>query len=132
MFSSEEMVMMTGIVRWFLAVEAIVFGGAALLHAGVLAHGYEHAKAETAEGVIALVLIVGLVATIIVPSSSRAIGIGAQGFALFGTVVGLVTIAIGIGPRTGLDFALHAIMIALLVSGLFSVARQQIARTRQT
>jgi hypothetical protein len=117
--------MMTALVRSFLSLEASVFGAAALIHAGVLATGYEHAKAQTAETVIALALIAGLVATVISPLSSRTIGLAAQAFALAGTLVGLFTIAVGVGPRTALDLALHVAMIALLVSGLLLVARRR-------
>jgi hypothetical protein len=118
--------MLTHLVRWFLSIEALVFGAAALIHAGVLVHGYEHGKAEAAESVIALALLAGLLATVSSPSSSRAIGLGAQGFALAGTLVGLLTIALGIGPRTAFDLALHAGMIALLAGGLISVARRPV------
>jgi hypothetical protein len=48
-----------------------------------------------------------------------------QGFALLGTIVGLVTIAIGIGPRTAFDLTLHAGMVALLVAGLIVTARSR-------
>jgi hypothetical protein len=118
--------MMTNLVRWLLSLDALVFGTAALIHAGVLVRGYEHGKAETAESVIALVLLAGLVASVTSPSSSRTIGLGAQGFALAGTLVGVLTIAVGIGPRTALDLALHAGMIALLVGGLVGVARRPV------
>lgn len=120
----------TTIVRSFLSVEAVVFCGAALVHAGVLVRGYEHAKAATAEGVIAAVLLVGLMGSVIAPSSSRRIGLAAQGFALLGTLVGLFTIAIGVGPRTALDFGLHATMVLLLLCGLFAVARTQSVLSR--
>lgn len=118
---------MTRIVRAFLAVEAAVFAAAALVHAGVLVAGYEHVKAETAESVIAVVVAAGLAGTVARPSSSRTIGLAAQGFALLGTVVGLFTIAVGIGPRTALDLILHAIMIALLVTGCVIVSRRPVA-----
>ena len=97
------------VVRWFLAVEAAVFGSAALVHAGVLVRGYEHAAARTAESAIAFVLLVGLAASVLAPGSSRGIGLGVQGFALLGTAVGLVTIAIRVGPRTALDLTLHGV-----------------------
>jgi hypothetical protein len=116
---------MTTLVRSFLAVEAAVFGLAALMHAGILIQGYEHAKASTAESVIAIGLAAGLAATTLWAASSRAIGLWTQGFALFGTLVGLFTIAIGVGPRTAVDLVIHAMMIALLVSGLLSVARHR-------
>jgi hypothetical protein len=112
------------VVRWFLAVEAALFGSAALVHAGVLLHGYQHPAARTAESVIGLVLLVGLAASVLAPGSSRGIGLGAQGFALLGTVVGLFTIAIGVGPRTALDLTLHAVMVVLLVTGLVASARR--------
>jgi hypothetical protein len=112
------------VVRWFLAVEAAVFGSAALVHAGVLVRGYEHAAARTAESAIAFVLLVGLAASVLAPGSSRGIGLGVQGFALLGTAVGLVTIAIGVGPRTALDLTLHGVMVALLVTGLVATGRR--------
>ena len=72
---------------------------------------------------IALVIVAGLVRTFLAPSSTRTIALGAQGFALLGTLVGIFTIAIGIGPRTALDFVIHACMIALLAFGCLTVAR---------
>lgn len=121
---------MTSVVRSFLAAEAALFGLAALMHAGIFMHGHEHTKASTAESVIAIVLAAGLAATTIWLASSRAIGLWAQGFALVGTMVGLFTIAIGVGPRTAVDLVLHAVMIALLVSGLLTVARYHVSLTR--
>jgi len=109
----------------FLALEAAVFGCAALVHAGALIRGYEHVRAEIAEGVIAAVLIAGLAASLFAPGTSRPIGLAAQAFALVGTLVGLFTIAIGIGPRTAFDLVLHTTMIALLVTGLWAVARHR-------
>ena len=113
-------------MRGFLAGETALFGTAALIHAGVLLHGHEHASARTAETVIALVLLAGLVWSVIAPAAIRAIGLGAQGFALVGTLVGIVTIAIGVGPRSVLDLTLHATMVTLLVTGL-AIARKPMA-----
>lgn len=110
-------------VRWFLVAEAILFGVASLVHAGVLVSGLEHASARTAEGVIAVVLLLGLIGTVAAPGRTRAFGLGAQGFALLGTLVGLTMIAIGVGPRTPFDLTLHAAMIALLITGLLRTAR---------
>ena len=50
-------------------------------------------------------------------------GLAAQGFALFGTLVGIFTIAIGVGPRTGPDIVYHIIIVIVLVSGLIVTAR---------
>jgi hypothetical protein len=112
-------------IRLVLCLQAAVFAGAALVHTGVLMSGSEHRAAMTAEGVIALVLFLALAATAIVPASSRGLGLVAQGFALLGTAVGIFTIAIGIGPRTRLDIALHITMVLLLVGGLLTVARRR-------
>lgn len=107
----------------FLSFQLAVFGIASLVHAGILIQGYEHREAMIAEAVIAGVLAAGLVIGIAAPASARAAALGAQGFALLGTGVGIVTMIIGIGPRTALDVTLHAGMIALLVAGWIAVAR---------
>lgn len=110
-------------VRWFLTLEVMVFGLAALLHAGVLATGYEHREAMIAETVIGTVLLAGLLATLAAPSFTRRAGLLTQAFALLGTLVGLFTIVIGVGPRTALDIAIHGTMLALLAAGLATVRR---------
>ena len=117
---------MSTLGRSLLILQIVVFAGAALMHAGILTQGHEHSAARNAESVIALVLLVGLVSTILAPESSRGIALGVQGFALLGTIVGLFTIAIGIGPRTTIDLMLHAAMIVLLVIGLIVVGRRRL------
>jgi hypothetical protein len=71
---------------------------AALIHFGVLMTGYEHRRAGTAETVIGVVLLGALISTWIRPQATRTIGLSAQGFALLGTLVGIFTIIIGVGP----------------------------------
>ena len=68
---------MRGTIRSFLLFEAATFLVASLIHSGVLIAGYEHQKDRIAEGVIAL--------------------------ALLGTLIGVFTIAVGVGPRTAPD-----------------------------
>lgn len=94
---------MTRGLRVWLAGEAAAFAVAALVHAGILATGYEHREARIAETVIAVVLLAA---------------IAAQGFALLGTLIGIVAIIAGPGPRTVPDAVYHAAMVALLVVGL--------------
>jgi hypothetical protein len=48
--------------------------------------------------------------------------IGAQAFAVLGVLVGLFTIAVGVGPRTVPDVAYHLGILAVLVAGLTSSA----------
>jgi hypothetical protein len=107
----------------FLLVEAVSFGAAALLHAGLLTRAFEHHQAAVAETVIAVVLAAGLAGGLMAPRWPRAFALAAQGFALLGTFVGIVMIAIGVGPQSSLDLMLHAGFVTVLVTGLTVVAR---------
>ena len=107
-------------IRLLLFLQSAVFLGASMTHFGVLLAGYEHRNAGIAECVIGSVLLAGLVLTLVRPRSSRSIGIAVQGFALLGTAVGVVMVAIGVGPRTGPDLALHAVMAGMLLYGLYA------------
>ena len=109
---------MIGQIRALLLVEATTYVIAALVHLGVLTTGFEHRQAGTAEGLIAAVLLVGLALTWTGLAPTRALGLAAQGIALAGTLVGVFTIAIGVGPRTVPDIAFHTAIIAVLVGGL--------------
>lgn len=111
-------------VRMFLGGEAIAFAIAALVHAGVVIDGYQHREARIAEGLIAGVLTLGFVVSTMRPQASRATGLAAQGFALLGTLVGITTIIIGVGPQSAFDVALHVGFVTLLVAGLVIVARR--------
>jgi phosphatidylserine synthase len=103
--------------------EGAAFIAAALVHFGVLMNGYEHQKAGTAESVIGIALLLGLAVTLIRTGSTRAIGLAVQAFALLGTLVGIFTIVIGVGPRTAPDIAYHIGIVAVLVSGLILAKR---------
>jgi hypothetical protein len=85
--------------------------------------GYQHRQARIAEGVIAIVLLVGLISTFVRPAWTRVTGLATQGFALLGTLVGLFTIAIGIGPRTAPDLVYHTLIVLVLAWGLIVAAR---------
>jgi hypothetical protein len=122
---------MTQAVGVFLLVEGAAFIAAALTHFGVLIHGYEHQKAGTAESLIGIVVLIGFALTWIRPRSTRSIGIGVQAFALFGTVVGIFTIAVGVGPCTAPDIAYHAVILTVLVSGLVVALRARVDKSRQ-
>jgi hypothetical protein len=110
-------------IRVFLLVEAAAFAAAALAHSGVLVNGYQHPQARIAESLTALVLLAGLVLSWIRPAWTRPAGILAQGFALVGTLVGLFTTAIGVGPQTAPDVAYHLGILAVLVWGLVVATR---------
>jgi heme A synthase len=110
-------------IRLFVLFEFVAFITAASIHFGVLLKGYEHRQAGTAESVIALVLLLGLILTLIRPRSTRWIGLLVQAFALFGTLVGIFTIAIGVGPRTIGYISYHAAIVIVLVLGLITSVR---------
>jgi hypothetical protein len=114
---------MRQVIRRFMLFEAATFVVAALIHFGVLAHGFEHQKAGIAESVIATVLLAGSAWTAASSRASRLIGLIAQGFALLGTLVGIFTIAIGVGPRTVPDVTYHVLIVIVLICGLVVAAR---------
>jgi hypothetical protein len=104
--------------RTLILFEAASFLVAALIHSGILIAGYEHARARIAESVIAAVLLAGLVLTLIRPPLLRSVGVAVQGFALLGTLVGIFTIAVGVGPRTVPDVIYHIVIVIVLVVGM--------------
>lgn len=114
---------MLQMLRSLLLFEAAAFILAAMTHLGLFVEGYAHRKAATAESVIAVVLLLGLALTYFRPGSARRIALAVQGFALFGTFVGLFTIAIGIGPRTTPDMIFHAGIVIALIAGLIAAVR---------
>jgi len=113
----------TRTIRGFLLLEGIAFAVAASVHAGVWIRDYEHGRATVAESVIAAVLLAGLALTWVAPGWTRSAGVGAQAFALLGTLVGVLTIAVGVGPRTVPDVLYHVAIVAVLAWGL-TVARR--------
>jgi hypothetical protein len=108
--------------RVFLAVQAAIFVAAASIHFGLTLSGYQHQAAGTAETIIAVVLVLGLVLTW--ARFARWAAIAAQIFGVVGVLVGLFTIAIGVGPRTAFDLVLHGLMLVALVTGLVVTARR--------
>jgi len=118
-------------IRLLLLAESASFELASLVHLGVLVHGYEHQQAAIAESTIAVVLLIGLGLASVWPARDRLIGLIAQGFALLGTLVGLFTIAIGVGPRTVPDLVYHAAILLTLALGLVVTARAPAERAMQ-
>lgn len=114
---------MRAVIRALLAAEAVAFTGAALIHAGAIVQGYEHHAARTAESVLAAVLLAGLAVTAIAPARTRSAGLLAQAIALVGTLIGIFTTIVGIGPRSTPDIIYHVAMLALLGTGLAVTAR---------
>jgi hypothetical protein len=118
-------------IRLFVLIEGLSFVTAALTHFGVLMGGYRHHPAGVAEAVIGTVLLIGLALTYFFPAAVRVIGLAIQGFALLGTLVGMYTIIIGVGPRTMPDLVYHAVIVIVLVFGLFTTARARNSLTEE-
>lgn len=111
-------------IRALLLVEAVAFALAAMVHFGVLIHGYEHDKARIAESIIALALLAGLTVSLLRPALTRDAALVAQAFALLGTFVGLFTIMVGVGPRTVPDVIFHIAIVLVLAGGLVVTNRK--------
>jgi len=111
-------------VRAFLAVEALTFIVAALVHAGVLTNADPHPAAATGESVIAIALVIGFALTWMGLTSVATIGILAQGFALFGTLVGILTIVAGVGPQSVPDITYHVAISGVLIVGVVVASRR--------
>ena len=119
-----EIVPTRRVIRAFLAFEAATFSVAALVHAGILTNADPHEAAATGEGVIAIALVIGLALTWMGLMSVATIGILAQGFALFGTLVGLLTIIAGVGPQSLPDLAYHVAISGVLIGGVVVASRR--------
>jgi hypothetical protein len=114
-----------GIVRAFLAVEVVAFGLASLVHRGLIVDGYTDPAASTAEGIIAIVLAIGLAGTYAFSRWTRGIGLAVQAFALAGTSIGLFLVLRGIGPSTVPDVVFHVGIFVVLIVGLVVTARSR-------
>jgi hypothetical protein len=121
-----------GILRAFLALEAAIFLLAAALHAGLIIAGHGHVQAMTAELIIAAVLVAGFVLVSIYRSRRRAIALGAQMFAMVGTLTGASLVLAGAGPRSMPDYALLGIMAIVLFVGLLWTSRRLSGDTAET
>jgi hypothetical protein len=118
-------------LRFLILFEALTFALAASIHAGALVAGYEHPRARIAEGVIAAALFAGAAIIWVRPAWTRPVAAGSQGFALLGTLVGIFTILVGVGPRTVPDVIYHLAIIIVLAWGVRSALRIQPDTPRQ-
>ena len=111
-------------VRGFLLLQIAILLSMVSIHFGLLTGGYRHRSAGRAELFIAAVLVAGLLLTRTPWPWSRRAATAAQSFGIVGILVGLLTIALGIGPRTMLDLTLNAALLLTLIAGLAITARK--------
>src|SRR5207302_2334687 len=105
-------------VRGVLLLQIAIFLLMVSIHFGLLIGGYRRRSAGTVELVIAAALVAGLLLTWTPRPWSRRSAVAVQSFGTLGVLAGLSTIAIGIGPRTMLDFTLNAALLLTLIVGL--------------
>ena len=105
-------------VRGFLLLQIAILLSMVSIHFGLLIGGHRQRSAGTVELVIAAVLAAGLLLTWTPRPWSRRSATAVQSFGILGVLLGLSTIAIGIGPRTILDLALNATLLLTLMVGL--------------
>ena len=116
-------------VRGFLLLQIASFLAMVLIHFGLLIGGYRHLAAGTTESLIAAVLVAGLLLTWTPPPWSRRTATAAQSFGTLGVLVGLLTIAVGVRPRTILDLTLNGVLLLTLIAGLAITTRQALGLT---
>lgn len=109
------------VIRALLLLEAATFAIAAVIHAVVLAPA--DPQAATEESVITIGLLIGLALSWAGLLSVSTIGMLWQAFALFGTLVGFVTIATDVGAVSVPEIAYHGGIAVVLVVGLRLAAR---------
>jgi hypothetical protein len=110
-------------VRGFLLVQIAIFLVMVLIHLGLLVDGYRHQNAGATESLLTAVLVTGLLLTW-TPRWSRRAAVVAQSFGTLGVLLGLFTIAVGIGPRTILDLTLNGALLLTLIAGLAMTLRK--------
>lgn len=112
-------------IRILVVFDAVTFLLAALLHLGVrLPLGFAVLTepgirdAAIVEGLAGLIFAVAAYAVFTHQQWARPAAIIAHVFAFLGVLVGINALAIGLGPRTGLNTVYHNLMLLLLVLGL--------------
>jgi len=105
-------------IRGFLLLQIAILLSMVSIHFGLLIGGYRHRSAGTAELVIAAALVAVLLLTWTPRPWSRRSAIAVQSFGILGVLLGLSTIALGIGPQTTLDLTLNAALLLRLSAGL--------------
>ncbi len=108
------------LVRLIMATEVLVYFGAAALHLGlrielgplVLAVPDVILPAAIVEAILGLVVAANLVVLMGGTRRQRAITLGAHLFALLGVSLGMVALALRVGPPPSPHWTLHYVMLA--------------------
>src|ERR1700694_3358071 len=111
-------------IRSWLLLQIAMLLSMVSMHFDLLLGRSPPAPAGTAELLLAAVLVAGLLLTWTPRPWSRRSATAVQSFGILGVLVGLSTIAIGIGPRTMLDLTLNAALLLTLIVGLAITLRK--------
>jgi len=111
-------------VRSFLFLQIAIVLSMVSIHFGLLLGGYRHRSAATAELLIVAVLVAGILLTWTPTPWNRRLASAAQSFGILGVLGGLLTIVLGIGPRTMLDLTLNVALLLTLIAGLAITLRK--------
>jgi hypothetical protein len=85
--------------------------------------GEHFARASIPEAVIGAVLAAGAAAVAAAPRRARAAALGAVGFAALGVLAGLGFVLTSSRPHIAADLAYHLSVLAVLLAGLWALAR---------
>lgn len=96
---------------------------ASSIHFGYLVDGYQDDGAALPEAIIGSVMLVGLALSWSPEPWGRRAAISALVFGLAGSLLGLVLVVIGIGPRTVPDIIYHVLLVTTIATGLFLAVR---------
>lgn len=110
-------------LRLIMSFQILLFITGALSHSGYLPFSYVHFQARIAETIITVLLTIGLASTFTKKPSKFKLTTATQVLSLLGTLVGVVMISVGVGPRTNFDYGLHAAMIVLFLLALKMLVR---------
>jgi hypothetical protein len=110
-------------ILWYLMVELALFTFAALVHGGVIPGAETYPRVAVVETVVAVVLAAGVLMSFVSPAQTRPVALFTQAVALLGVVVGVVTIIMGLSPKTVGNIVVHAVMLITVALG-FAVAKR--------
>ena len=114
--------MISKVIAGLMGLATLTFVIASLLHFGVALplgvvtiNGEPFRRAAIPEGIIAAVLAAGSVVALTRRPTAWWLALATSIFAVLGVIVGLSTIAIGVGPRTVPDITYHISVLVLLL-----------------
>jgi hypothetical membrane protein len=128
------------LLRFVVALEVFVYFGAALLHLGVqarlgslvLAVPNTILPAAIVETILGLAVTTNLVALMRGNRRSKAITVGVHLFMLVGVSLGMVALALRVGPPPSGDWTIHYVMLAGIVAAMALILIRSMKRVERS